>query len=155
MKMTKRALRREALLWLAVFAIGVLGVILAGAQMVMAQDVGTDPAPAPWDDVVVTFGAVTLGWAAVQMGVINILKGIQIQGKPLLDTAGKIWLANAALGVLGLTLAATQAGTPFLAAVIQAALVIFGSAGIYESPMVKRAGKVDGTSNGEQAVPPS
>lgn len=86
----------------------------------------------PWDDVTVTFGVVTIAWASAQMGIIQLLKGITVGNRKLLGTSGAVWLANAALGVLGLTLAATQADVPLLAAFVQALLAVFAASGEHE-----------------------
>lgn len=84
------------------------------------------------DDVAVTFGAVTLAWLSVQRGAIHVLKGISIGGRPLLGTPQMVWLANAVLAVVGLSLAATQSGQPLAASLIQAVLAFLAASGLHE-----------------------
>ena len=127
-------------LWLVVFGIVFAGIVLASIQAFAAEG-----EPAPWDDVVVTFGTVTLAWGAVQMGLLNIFKGISIKGKPLLDADVKIWLANAAIGMAGLLIAYTQAGMSFGSAAIQALLAVLAASGIYEAGGVGNAKSPAGT----------
>ena len=90
----------------------------------------------PWEGLVVTSGGVTIVWASAQMGLLQILKGIKLGDKPLLGSPGLIWLANVALGVLGMVLAATQAGVPRLGALLQAIIAVFGASSEFE--FVKR-----------------
>ena len=101
----------------------------------------------PWEGLVVTFGGITIAWASAQMGLLQVLKGIKIGDKPLLGSPGLIWLANAALGVLGMVLAATQAGTPWLGALVQAIIAVFAASGEFE--FVKR------TTSGNSSQPSS
>ena len=98
----------------------------------------------PWEGLVVTFGGVTIVWATAQMGLLQVLKGIKIGDKPLLGNSGMIWLANVALGVLGMVLAATQAGTPWPGALVQAIIAVFAASGEFEA--LKRTGAVSGNS---------
>ena len=98
----------------------------------------------PWEGLVVTFGGITIAWATAQMGLLQLLKSIKIGDKPLLGSPGLIWLANAALGVLGMVLAATQAGTPWLGALVQAIIAVFAASGEFEA--LKRVGAVSGNS---------
>lgn len=98
----------------------------------------------PWEGLVVTFGGVTIVWATAQMGLLQVLKGIKIGDKPLLGNSGMIWLANAVLGVLGMVLAATQAGTPWPGALVQAIIAVFAASGEFEA--LKRVGAVSGNS---------
>ena len=98
----------------------------------------------PWEGLVVTFGGITIAWATAQMGLLQLLKSIKIGDKPLLGSPGLIWLANAALGVLGMVLAATQAGTPWPGALVQAIIVVFAASGEFEA--LKRTGAISGNS---------
>ena len=98
----------------------------------------------PWEGLVVTFGGITIAWATAQMGLLQLLKSIKIGDKPLLGSPGLIWLANAALGVLGMVLAATQAGTPWPGALVQAIIAVFAASGEFEA--LKRTGAVSGNS---------
>ena len=98
----------------------------------------------PWEGLVVTFGGITIAWATAQMGLLQVLKGIKIGDKPLLGNSGMIWLANAALGVLGMVLAATQAGTPWPGALVQAIIAVFAASGEFEA--LKRTGAISGNS---------
>ena len=98
----------------------------------------------PWEGLVVTFGGITIAWASAQMGLLQLLKGIKIGDKPLLGSPGLIWLANAVLGVLGMVLAATQAGTPWPGALVQAIIAVFAASGEFEA--LKRVGAVSGNS---------
>src|SRR5690606_41261587 len=99
--------------------------------------------------VAVGFGAE--GWAGGRMAIVQILKGgLKIAGKPLLDTPGKVWLANATLGVSGVVIAATQSDVPLLAAVIQAVLAVFAASGEHEFlGMTEKLGK-ESTSESKQ-----
>lgn len=81
------------------------------------------------DELWVKIGAITLAWSAVQMGLLQILKGIKIGDKLLLNSEPKIWLASGLLSVVGMTIAAFQAGVPLLAAAFQAILAIFAASG--------------------------
>lgn len=81
------------------------------------------------EDVVLVFGAVTIAWASVQMGLVQILKGISISGSKLLDTEAKIWLVNGVLAALGMTIAGLQEGYSLPVAAIQALLVFFSASG--------------------------
>ncbi len=99
----------------------------------------------PWEGLVVTFGGITIAWATAQMGILQLLKGIKIGDKPLLGNSGLVWLANAALGVLGMVLAATQAGVPWLSALVQAVIAVFAASGEFEA--LKRTGAVSGNSS--------
>ena len=98
----------------------------------------------PWEGLVVTFGGVTIAWATAQMGLLQLLKSIKIGDKPLLGSPGLIWLANAALGVLGMVLAATQAGPPWPGALVQAIIAVFAASGEFEA--LKRTGAISGNS---------
>lgn len=130
--MSKKTLRVDNLLWLALFGVALVGVIAAVADIALAQESGAESAPTPWENVVVTFGGITLAWASAQMGLLQILKAIRIGDKPLLSNAATIWLANAVLGIIGMVIAATQAGVPVLAALIQAVIAVFTASGEYE-----------------------
>ena len=81
------------------------------------------------DELWVKIGAITLAWSAVQMSLLQILKGIKIGDELLLNSEPKIWLASGLLSVVGMTIAAFQAGVPLLAAVFQAILAIFAASG--------------------------
>ena len=124
-----RTMRRaDSVLWVLVVFVTLVGVFGAAVWAFAAEgEPGT-----PWDDVVISFGAVTLAWASAQMGIVQILKAVRIGDKPLLGSAGMVWLANAILGVIGLTIAATQAGVPTVAALIQAIIAVFAASGEYE-----------------------
>jgi len=119
-----------------VMAIMALFVVALVAVPALAADEGGG---GPWDDVVVTFGAVALAWTSVQMGVIRVLRGVSIGGKPLLATDGAVWLANGIIGVVGLVIAATQSGEPLLASVMQALLAFFAASGQHE--LLSKTGK--------------
>jgi len=121
-------------------------VVMAALAMlsivVLAQEASEGD---PWDDLLVTFGGITIAWASAQMGLLQLLKGIKIGDKPLLGNSGLVWLANAMLGVLGMVLAATQAGVPWLSALIQAIIAVFAASGEFEA--LKRTGAVSGNSS--------
>lgn len=135
-------LRRNAV-WLIIFVIALGGVTLAAVQAVAA-----DGEPDPTGDLWVTFGGITIAWASAQMGLLQILKAIRIGDKPLLNSPGLVWLANGILGVVGMTLAATQAGIPTLAAVIQAIIAVFAASGEYEF-LAKTQGKAPAPTGSE------
>ena len=116
-------------LWSVVFVAMLLTVVSFAVPAFAAE--GAE-GPSPWDDVVVTFGLVTLAWSQVQMGFINLLKGITYNGEPLLNSRERIWLANAVLGVIGLTLSYLQGGSSLLAAAVQAILVVVLASGGFE-----------------------
>lgn len=111
---------------LALLAVAVLSAVA------LASDVVPDEVVSLLQDVVVVFGAVTLGWLSVQRGVIHVLKGVTIGDKLLLDTPTKIWLANGVLAVLGLILASTQSGQSIWASAIQSVLAFLAASGLHE-----------------------
>ena len=119
-----------------------LAVLTLAITSVLAAENGE--AGDPWEGLVVTFGGITIAWATAQMGLLQLLKSIKIGDKPLLGSPGLIWLANAALGVLGMVLAATQAGTPWPGALVQAIIAVFAASGEFEA--LKRTGAVSGNS---------
>ena len=125
-----------------VYVLVVLAVLALVATVALAAEAVENGDP--WEGLVVTFGGVTIVWATAQMGLLQVLKGIKIGDKPLLGSPGLIWLANAALGVLGMVLAATQAGTPWLGALVQAIIAVFAASGEFEA--LKRVGAVSGNS---------
>ena len=125
-----------------VIVLVVLAVLALTTAAVLAAENGETGDP--WEGLVVTFGGITIAWASAQMGLLQVLKGIKIGDKPLLGSPGLIWLANAALGVLGMVLAATQAGTPWLGALVQAIIAVFAASGEFEA--LKKAGVVSGNS---------
>jgi hypothetical protein len=120
----------------------VLAVLALAAVAVLAAENGETGDP--WEGLVVTFGGITIAWASAQMGLLQLLKGIKLGDKPLLGSPGLIWLANAALGVLGMVLAATQAGTPWLGALVQAIIAVFAASGEFE--FLKRTTSAPGNS---------
>lgn len=135
-----------------VFAVMAVTVLFALSMFVLpafAQEAEAEPAPVPWDDVYVIFGGVTIAWASAQMGLLQVLKSIRIGDKLLLGSPGLIWLANAILGVIGMVIAATQAGIPTLAAVIQAVIAVFASSGQYEFMSKTGTGKATAPAGGE------
>lgn len=117
---------------LMVFVCGFSAVFAGLSIVVRAADVIPPELVGLLDDVVVVFGAVTLGWLSVQRGAIHVLKGIKIGDKLLLDTPTKIWLANGVLAVLGLILASTQSGQSIWASAIQAVLAFLAASGLHE-----------------------
>ena len=123
-----------------VYVLVVLAVLALVATVALAAEAVENGDP--WEGVLVTFGGVTLAWSGIQMGLLQVLKGIKVGDKPLLGSPGLIWLANAALGVLGMVLAATQAGTPWLGALVQAIIAVFAASGEFEA--LKKAGVVSG-----------
>lgn len=125
-----------------VLVLVVLAVLALVATVVLAAEAVENGDP--WEGLVVTFGGITIAWASAQMGLLQILKGIKLGDRPLLGSPGLIWLANAALGVLGMVLAATQAGTPWLGALVQAIIAVFAASGEFEA--LKRVGGVSGNS---------
>src|SRR5690606_5243602 len=114
-QMMNRRTLKQNLEWFLVFLIVLMGITFAAAAALAAHDV-----PGPDDELWVTFGAITIAWASAQMGILQVLKAIHIGGKPVLGSPGLVWLANGILGVIGMTIAATQAGVPLVAAIIQA-----------------------------------
>lgn len=125
-----------------VYVLVVLAVLaVATAVVLAAEGAETDD---PWQGVLVTFGGVTLAWSGVQMALLQLLKSIKIGDEPLLNSPGLIWLVNAMLGVVGLIIAATQGGTPFLAAAVQALIAVFAASGEFEA--LKKAGVLSGNS---------
>lgn len=124
--MTRKTVRRNLLLFVTALA------VMFGVALVAAQAFAADVEPDPIGDLWVTFGGVTIAWASAQMGLLQVLKAVRIGDKPLLGSPGLVWLANGVLGVVGMTLAATQAGIPTLAAVIQAIIAVFAASGEYE-----------------------
>ena len=107
-------------------------VVLAVVAMFAVAALAAEGEGDPWEGLIVTFGGITIAWATAQMGLLQLLKGIKIGDKPLLGNSGLIWLANAVLGVLGMVLAATQAGTPWLGALVQAIIAVFAASGEFE-----------------------
>lgn len=134
--------------WFLIFLFVLIGVAFAAAEALAADDV-----PGPDDELWVTFGAVTIAWASAQMGLLQVLKAIHIGGKPVLNSPGLVWLANGILGVIGMTIAATQAGVPLVAAIIQAVIAVFAASGEYEFfSKTQSAGRPTG-SESEEAGP--
>lgn len=143
---------REGIVYVLV-VLAVLALALATTVALAAENGETGD---PWEELVVTFGGVTLAWSGIQMGLLQVLKGIKVGDKPLLGSPGLIWLANAALGVLGMVLSATQAGTPWLGALVQAIVAVFAASGEFEA--LKKAGVVSGnsqTSSTSSSPPPA
>jgi len=116
-------LRLLTLVLVVLTALAMLSVIVLAAENGEAD---------PWEGIMVTFGGITIAWASAQMGILQVLKSVRIKDKPLLNSSGTIWLTNAALGVLGMVLAATQAGTPWLGALVQAIIAVFAASGEFE-----------------------
>jgi|GEM_PF-3219713 len=121
-----------------VYVLVVLAALLSLATFVVLAAEGE--ADDPWQGVLVTFGGVTLAWSGVQMALLQLLKSIKVGDEPLLNNSGLIWLVNAMLGVVGLIIAATQGGTPLLAAAVQALIAVFAASGEFEA--LKKAGVV-------------
>lgn len=120
---------RSSMAWSLLFA--VVFVLCLSVVGLAATDVVPDGLAALLDDVVIVFGAVAFGWMGLQRGAIHILKGMTIGDKPLLDNETKIWLANAALAIIGITLATTQTGQSIWASLFQAVFAVFGSVGLH------------------------
>jgi len=122
--MSRPRFRLMTLVLMVLTALAMLSIVVLAAENGETGD--------PWEGLVVTFGGITIAWASAQMGLLQLLKGIKIGDKPLLGSPGLIWLANAALGVLGMVLAATQAGVPWLGALAQAIIAVFAASGEFE-----------------------
>lgn len=135
--------------WLLILLFVLMGIVFAASKALAADDV-----PGPNDELWVTFGAVTIAWASAQMGLLQVLKAIHIGGKPVLSSPGLVWLANGILGVIGMTIAATQAGVPLVAAIIQAIIAVFAASGEYEF-FSKTQGAGRPTGSGSEEVGPT
>lgn len=114
--------------WGVILMMALFFVILTFVPALAAEEV----TKYPWDDVVIVFGAVALSWSYIQMGIIRVLRGVSIGGRPLLATDAMVWVANGILGAIGLTVAATQSGQPFLASIMQAVMAVLMASGQHE-----------------------
>src|SRR5690606_40552820 len=88
-------------------------VVLLVALLLLAFPVlAAAEASMPWDHLEVAIGPVVLVWGAFVAGIIQALKAVQVGSppRPLLDTGQDIWLANVALGGVGVLVYALTQG---------------------------------------------
>lgn len=86
----------------------------------------------PWADLEIHIGGVVLMWAGVQTALVQLLKSIEINGRRIVEGKGRILLANAIIGGIGLILSATMAGTPLPQALLSALAAVLASVGLWE-----------------------
>lgn len=104
----------------------------------LAQE-AAEPAPMPWDDVVIPIGGVALLWGGVVAAIIQLLKHVQWDGRPILANSTHIWGANLLLGGVGMFIAALQSGSTALAALLYAGEAVLSAVGTFE--FAKKAGQ--------------
>ena len=146
--MMNRRMVKQNFEWFLIFLFVLMGITFAAAEALAADDV-----PGPDDELWVTFGAVTMRghrprWVSSKCSRRSILEA----SRP--SSPGLVWLANGILGVIGMTIAATQAGVPLVAAIIQAIIAVFAASGEYEF-FSKTQGAGRPTGSGSEEVGPT
>lgn len=100
----------------------------------------------PWDNLEITIGPIVLVWGVVVSGLIQVLKGVRVGNppRPLLATPQSIWLANVALGGVGVLVYELVNGAQLLQAILNAITAIVAAVGVFEGAKTA-AGKENGT----------
>ena len=123
-------------------------VVFAVVLVVLGLPALAADEPMPWDELEITVGPVVLVWGAVVAAVVQLLKHVYFEGKPLLDTPVKIWAANLLLGGVGVFLYEVLSGKDVLAALAAAVVAVLTASGIFEGvKTAATAGKSSAANN--------
>lgn len=84
------------------------------------------------EGIEITLGPAVIVVAPIVAAIIQLLKHVQFNGRPVLPDERAVWAANALLGGVAFTLYQVSIGESIGTAIISAIAAILGASGVYE-----------------------